>query len=116
MGTSSLEANFYKIDIMTLYNKLIRDNIIEHIETKGGTARYHIADEVEYKEKLLLKLQEEVVEFIEAKNQEEMADIFEVITAILKHYSWSLEDIVAVQKEKREKKGAFTKRIILEES
>ena len=101
---------------MTLYNKLVRDKVIEQIEAKGETARYHTASDTEYQEKLLLKLQEEVGEFIEAKNQEEMADVFEVITALLENYEWSLEGIVAVQKEKREKKGAFTKRIVLEES
>jgi len=101
---------------MTLYNKLVRDKVIEQIEAKGETARYHIASDTEYQEKLLLKLQEEVGEFVEAQNQEEMADVFEVITALLESSGWSLEDIVAVQQEKREKRGSFSKRIILEES
>ena len=49
---------------MTLYNKLVRDKVIEQIEAKGETARYHIASDTEYQEKLLLKLQEEVGEFV----------------------------------------------------
>lgn len=101
---------------MTLYHKLVRDKVIDQIEAKGETARYHVATDLEYQEKLLLKLQEETAEFIEDQNQEEMADIFEVITVLLEHYGWSIEDIVTIQQEKREKKGSFSKRIVLEEA
>jgi predicted house-cleaning noncanonical NTP pyrophosphatase (MazG superfamily) len=101
---------------MTVYNKLVRDKIIEHIQSKGEDASYYVACPLEYKEKLLHKLEEEVKEFQEARNHEELADILEVIDAIVKYFDWDMTEVQALQKEKREKKGAFSKRLILEES
>lgn len=98
------------------YNKLVRDKIVDSIEAKGERASYHVATDAEYAEKLKEKLQEEVTEFLESDSKEEMADVFEVITAILAERKWTLEEIIEVQRRKRTERGGFEKRIILEEA
>lgn len=98
------------------HDKLVRDRIIEIIEEKGGKATWHLASDEEYELKLKEKLIEETKEFAKDGVIEEMADIFEVITALLAMNDWKIEDVVAIQKEKHAKRGGFEKRIILEEA
>lgn len=98
------------------YNKLIRDNIPAIITKKGGNPITHVAGEEEYEQKLLEKLAEEVAEFQEAKSLEEMADIKEVLLAIYDLYGFKKEDVETVRQRKKEERGGFSERIILEES
>jgi predicted house-cleaning noncanonical NTP pyrophosphatase (MazG superfamily) len=98
------------------YNKLIRDNIPEIIISKGGTPVTHVATAAEFEVKLLEKLAEEVQEFTESKSAEEMADIQEVLKALYEHYGLQAEVIEDLRWKKAAERGAFTKRLILEES
>jgi predicted house-cleaning noncanonical NTP pyrophosphatase (MazG superfamily) len=97
------------------YNKLIRDNIPEIITQKGKKVITHIADEREYGKKLDEKLQEEVGEFLFAKTEEEFADILEVLDAIIEYRKLDQATIGKIKREKKEKRGRFEKRIILDE-
>lgn len=98
------------------YNKLVRDNIPEIIESKGEQAVTHIATDAEYWEKLKEKLVEEVKEFSEAESIEELADVLEVLDAIVAYKKFAPEDIEKTKSGKAQKRGKFDKRIILEES
>ena len=98
------------------YNKLVRDKIPEYIKSKGGTPVTHIADDTEYWQKLREKLQEEVDEFLEAESIEEMADVLEVIDAIINFKKLDKDELQKVKNKKADERGKFNRKVILEES
>ena len=100
-----------------VYNKLVRDNIPNIIESKGETPVTRVLNDIEYKEELEKKLLEEYKEVIEASGNdriEELADMIEVIRALGKLENASIEDIIKVADGKNEKRGAFNDKIFLE--
>ena len=98
-----------------LYNKLVRDNIIKIIERNGKACEHRNATlDAEYEKYLNLKLMEEVEEFIEDPCSEEAADILEVLDAMLDLYSISKYQVETDQILKRESRGSYRDRIILE--
>ena len=97
-----------------VYNKLVRDKIPEAIErTEGRTANYKILNDKEYLQELDRKLFEEAHEFVEEHSVEELADLMEVITAIMKFKNILTVDVERARKIKNEKKGKFDNRIYL---
>lgn len=95
------------------YNKLIRDNNVKLMEDKGCKVRYETLDDKRYGEELDKKLKEEVNEYLADYNIEEMADVMEVIYAILDFRGLSMEEVDKIRIKKRERKGAFKKKIFL---
>jgi predicted house-cleaning noncanonical NTP pyrophosphatase (MazG superfamily) len=97
-----------------VYNKLVRDKILEIIESSGKDFKYHIADEKEYENLLVKKLQEEVEEFTENPCVEEIADILEVIESLIDILGYSKEEVLEIKEKKKNDRGAFNKGIVLE--
>ena len=101
-----------------VYDKLVRDNIPEIISGNGAKPIFRILNEEEYIEYLLKKDKEELLELQEATSNEErkkeLADKLELIRAIAKFYGFSLQDIINEADIKKEKNGAFEKRILLQ--
>lgn len=103
---------------MMIFNKLVRDRILEKMESNGEKAVVRILNDHEYKLELNKKLLEECNEVIGAKDsvevEEELGDVLEVIRAISELNNSNLDEIIRVSDAKREKRGGFDKRIFLE--
>ena len=97
------------------YNKLVRDKIPEIISESGKSVAYRKLNEEEYKVALELKLDEEVLEFHENPSIAEIADIAEVLYALIEAYGYRVIDVIKYRAAKREEKGSFDERIFLEE-
>ena len=70
----------------------------------------------EYRAELNKKLQEEVKEYLDDNNVEELADIVEVVYGILNSMDVSLEEFENIRKSKADKRGEFQDRVFLEEA
>ena len=100
---------------MKIYNKLVRDKIPEIIAGDNGkTCVTRIMEDGEYLETLNTKMQEELKEYLESGDVEELADLEEVLRAILDVKNVSYEEFENIRNTKVEKRGAFKKKIFLE--
>lgn len=98
---------------MKVYDKLVRDNIPEIMIANGAKPVTRVLDEQEYLQELNKKLLEEVNEYLQDGNVEELADIWEVMNAILNAKGVSKESFEETRTQKVKKRGAFDKRIYL---
>lgn len=98
-----------------VYNKLVRDSIPQIIQSNGAACSYEILSEDEYKISLDKKLTEELSEYQESKDIEELADMYEVMLALVKSKGYTQEQFEQIRKEKKDKRGGFEDRIFLKE-
>ena len=99
---------------MKTYNKLVRDMIPQLIVEDGRHRNPRCFDAWEWSAELKKKLKEEVEEFIQSGEIEELVDIGEVIHAILAIENVSVETYQRMRLEKRQGRGGYEKRIFLE--
>jgi len=95
------------------YNKLVRDNIPKVIQANNKKCKTEIVEGEELKQLLNQKLQEEVQEYLEDNDIEELADILEVIHGILHSRNITIEELENIRLKKKEERGGFTKGIRL---
>lgn len=97
------------------YNKLVRDKIPEIIEANHTKCNFHVAEnDEEYLKKLDEKLIEEFEEFKKTPCLEEYIDIIEVLEAMAKFHNINLMPMRQRKKMKRQVRGGFDNRIILD--
>ena len=97
------------------YNKLVRDRIPEIIEAGGKRCVCFTLSDEEYLSKLDEKLNEELAEYQESKSMEELADLLEVIRAVVAARGSSIEEVEGIRRDKAAKRGRFEKKILLTE-
>lgn len=98
---------------MTKFHKLVRDKIPDLIHAQGETAHIRILEENEYRSALENKLDEEVAEFHENQNPEELADILEVVYALAEARGVSVQKLTDIYEKKHTARGGFSKKIFL---
>ncbi|MDP4091633.1 MAG: nucleoside triphosphate pyrophosphohydrolase, partial [Bacillota bacterium] len=59
------------------------------------------------------KLQEEVQEFLEDNNLEELADIMEVLAGLASSLGYSEEELIRKRNEKKVERGGFKEGVVL---
>ena len=98
---------------MIVYDKLIRDKIPEIIEQSGKKCIVEVMDNDTYIEYLDQKLNEELAEYQQDKSIEELADLLEVMYAVVTARGYSVAELERIRLEKSEKRRAFEKRLLL---
>ena len=97
------------------YHKLVRDCIPRIIEAAGKTCVCETLSDKDYIALLDQKLNEELTEYQESKSLEELADLLEVMQAVVKARGWTLEELERMRADKAAKRGGFEKKILLKE-
>ncbi len=102
---------------MKEYNKLVRDKIPNIITSSGKKGVTKTLNDEEFTYQLKLKLIEESREIIAANTKDEMiealADLYEVLEAILAIEKIDFNEVQKKRKIKNEEKGAFKDKVFL---
>ena len=101
---------------MTKFNKAIRDKIPEIIEESGKNCNVKKLTDSEFLVQLEKKLVEELSEYQESKNAEELADILEVIYRISELKGITSDELDSIKNEKAKKRGKFDDNLFLVDS
>jgi len=98
---------------MKSFNKLVRDKIPEIIKADDKECETRVLDDKEYLLSLNKKLDEELREYYETESIDELADMAEVIFAIVEQYGMSIQEFERLRLSKREKRGGFDQKLFL---
>ena len=98
---------------MKSFNKLVRDKIPEIIKADGKECETRVLDDKEYLLSLNKKLDEELREYYETESIDELADMAEVIFAIVEQYGMRIQEFERLRLSKREKRGGFDQKLFL---
>ena len=98
---------------MIKYNKAIRDKIPEIIAESGKKYNLKQLDDESFLAELEKKLIEEINEYAESKDVEELADLLEVIYRISELRGVNSDELDKIRKEKTKERGKFDSNLFL---
>lgn len=93
-------------------HKAIRDRIPEYMNVIDKNRVSRVID-AQFAKLLEEKIDEEVAEYKESKSKEEMGDILEVLFRIIQMNGWTLDEVLDIMDEKRERNGGFENNLAL---
>ena len=85
------------------YNKLVRDRIPEIIAPDGKTCTVEVLSD------------SRCLQILDAKLTEELADLLEVLRAVVRARGWTWEELEQARREKAAQRGGFEKKLLLKE-
>ncbi|OGV88615.1 hypothetical protein A2Z41_02050 [Microgenomates group bacterium RBG_19FT_COMBO_39_10] len=97
--------------------KLVRDKIAQNM-IANENASYQVLNDKNFIHQLKKKILEEAKELVPVKDKEKMikeiADLQEIINALIKALKSSKKEVKAKQREENKKSGSFKKRLYIE--
>ena len=96
------------------YDKLVRDRIPKIIRASGKTCTTEVLSDEAYLRMIDAKLDEELAEYHQEQNLEELADLLEVLRAVIAR-GFTLDELESVRAQKAAKRGGFAQKILLKE-
>jgi predicted house-cleaning noncanonical NTP pyrophosphatase (MazG superfamily) len=96
-----------------IYNKLVRDRIPGIIAARGAFCEIEFLNDADYLALLDKKLDEELAEYHQDQNLEELADLLEVIYACAAARGYSIAELEALRAKKAAERGGFGDKILL---
>jgi predicted house-cleaning noncanonical NTP pyrophosphatase (MazG superfamily) len=99
------------------YDKLIRDRIPDVMDRAGVRYELTVLPDDAFRAALLAKAVEETEELRAATHRDdvitELADVLEVLDAVMRLEGIDVEEVRAVQAARREARGGFERRVML---
>lgn len=118
----TIQRNWFYLEVFKLsiiYNKLVRDRIPEIIKNDNKNCKIKILDNEQFVIELKNKLDEELKEYKQAKNNsealEELADILELMHALAKTHGSNIKEVEDIRQRKAQERGGFQEKVFLKE-
>ncbi len=99
-------------EAMIQHDKLVRDRIPEILRAEGKRCTVRTLADDEFAQRLEEQLAEEIAEYRESGEIEELADIVELIEAIAEQRGVGWDQFERLRLQKRELRGGFNQRLL----